>query len=440
MNLLRNLIFVLLVGTAAVFVGCGDDNNDPDCTKTCEEDEILTIDCECVPVDADNTVIVSNNITADATWTNDKIWILASRVAVTEGATLTIEPGTIIKGEAGAGANATALLIARGAKLMAEGTASNPIIFTSVADEIQPGQIVSPNLDSSISGLWGGLIVLGKARISSSDGEAVQIEGIPTEDANGLYGGTTGNDNSGVIKYISVRHGGADIGEGNEINGITLGGVGSGTVIENIEVVSNTDDGIECFGGDVNIKNAIVWNQGDDSFDMDQAYMGTIDNFVAIAGKDTDHALELDGPEGPSIGTFTLKNGTLKGWNEDGKNGGEYADFRDGVTCNIENVYFFNFSEDSDVELDNNGVAQNYLDGKINFKNVQFNVSHLSEGNTTLDKIFVEKTGEGESILDALVLRPLDATVEVVANGTTGADLSVFAGWTLTAQMSQLDW
>src|SRR5690606_10257365 len=106
-------------------------------------------------------VYVSSNITSNTTWETGKVYILTSRIDVTNGATLTIQPGVIVKGEAGTGANATALLIARGSKIMAEGTASQPIIFTSVADEIQPGQIASPNLDPDMDGLWGGLIVLG---------------------------------------------------------------------------------------------------------------------------------------------------------------------------------------------------------------------------------------------------------------------------------------
>src|SRR5690606_31546447 len=160
-----------------------------------------------------NVTYVTANITSNTTWKSNKIYILKSRIAVTNGATLTIEPGTIIKGEAGTGANATALIIARGAKLNADVTANQPIIFTSIADEITHGQIASPNLDPTMNGLWGGLIILGNAPISA-DAQTAQIEGIPASDPNGLYGGSNANDNSGVIKYVSVRHGGANIGEG----------------------------------------------------------------------------------------------------------------------------------------------------------------------------------------------------------------------------------
>ena len=141
---------------------------------------------------------------------------------------------------------ASALIIARGGKLIAQGTAELPIIFTSIDDQLTPGMITSPNLTESNNALWGGLIVLGYAPISAGDGDTeAQIEGIPADDLFGRFGGADAADNSGVIKYVSVRHGGALIGADNEINGITFGGVGNGTVVENIEVVANLDDGVE---------------------------------------------------------------------------------------------------------------------------------------------------------------------------------------------------
>lgn len=263
-------------------------------------------------------VVLTSNITQNTTWTSDKVYVLGGRITVVDGVTLTIEAGTIVKGQAGTGANATALLIARGAKLIAEGTADAPIIFTSVADEITPEDVAaknfgSPNLEPDINGLWGGLIVLGRARISASndngDVSEVQIEGIPTSDPNGLYGGDNDADNSGVLKYISIRHGGANIGAGNEINGLTLGGVGSGTIIENVEVVANQDDGIEWFGGTVNTKNVVVWNVGDDAIDTDQSWSGTLDNFIVVTP--TGHCFELDGPEGSYAAGHTIQNGTV---------------------------------------------------------------------------------------------------------------------------------
>ena len=246
-------------------------------------------------------------IDSDMTLTNDVIWQLQGRTSVTYGTTLTIQLGTVIKGDAGTGANASALIIARGAKIMAQGTAEQPIIFTSIADDIQPGQRHGSTLSSTINGLWGGVIVLGNAPISAAN-DTWQIEGIPASDANGLYGGTVVTDDSGVLSYVSIRHGGANIGEGNEINGLTLGGVGSGTIINNIEIVANQDDGIEFFGGTVNVSNLLLWNIGDDCVDIDQAYSGTVDNVLVVPGDIADHALEIDGGEGSWNDSFTLTN------------------------------------------------------------------------------------------------------------------------------------
>src|SRR5690606_27791266 len=143
------------------------------------------------------------------TWTSNNVYFLTSRIIVEPGATLTIEPGTLIKGEAGSGANATALIIARGAQILAEGTADAPIIFTSEEDEIMPGQIASPNLGETDNGLWGGLIILGAAPISDSGNDGTeQIEGVPADEGFAEYGGDKADDNSGILKYVSIRHGG----------------------------------------------------------------------------------------------------------------------------------------------------------------------------------------------------------------------------------------
>jgi hypothetical protein len=153
------------------------------------------------------------------------------------------------------------------------------------------------------------LLILGNAPISASASE-IQIEGIPTSDPNGLYGGNNPEDNSGTIRYVSIRHGGTDIGNGNEINGLTLGGVGNGTIIDNIEVVANQDDGIEWFGGTVDVTNAVVWKSGDDAIDTDQAWSGTLNNFVVVSP--AGNCLELDGPEGTLQGTHSIQQGSIK--------------------------------------------------------------------------------------------------------------------------------
>jgi len=314
----------------------------------------------------ENVVIVISNVTEDATWTSDKVWVLGGRITVVDGATLTIEPGTVIKGQAGTGANSTALLVARGGKLMAEGTATAPIIFTSVADEIEPSDIAagnfgSPNLDPDTDGLWGGVLILGKAYISASndDGDVteIQIDGIPTSDPNGLYGGNDDADNSGVIKYISIRHGGSEIGAGNEINGLTLGGVGSGTVIENVEVVANQDDGIEWFGGSVNVKNAVVWNCNDDAIDCDQDWTGTLDNFVVITPGD--HNFELDGPEGTrDKGGYIIKNGLVIANDPDNNRfSSDLINTDDNTSVAFENIFITAIEEGQQINRVNHTVG-----------------------------------------------------------------------------------
>ena len=370
-----------------------------------------------------DTTNYSDVINEDVTWTNDNIYYLSGRVVVPSGVTLTIEAGTIIKAYQGEANNASMLIVARGGKIMAEGTASEPIIFTTTEDEIfndhpyYPGFV---NLDESINGLWGGLIVLGNAEISAEgDVTALQLEGIPADDTNGLYGGLDNADNSGVIRYVQIRHGGTVIGEGNEINGLSLYGVGSGTTVEYVEVIGNLDDGIECFGGNVNVNNILVWAQGDDAFDIDQSYSGTINNFMGIADAESDHALEIDGPEGSMIGQFTMTNGTLKGYSP---NGGEYADFRKYPIGSLSNLYFYNFSCESDFEIDGNNSSSSGM----TFSGIEFNVSHLNdlidgfECNLTIDDICDDQNGDLSGGFNA----------SIVTTPTVGADTSYFFDWT----------
>lgn len=282
--------------------------------------------------------VVSGSITANTTWTADKIYELAGKVVVESGATLTIQAGTIIKGREGNGTLASALVIAKGGKINANGSTSAPIIFTSVLDNIKVGEIAGTNLTEDDYGLWGGVIVLGNAPISAANGDVVaQIEGIPTSDSFGAYGGSDANDNSGIINYVSIRHGGALIGEGNEINGLTLGGVGSGTTITNVEIIANLDDGIEFFGGTVNVSNVLVGFQGDDGLDIDQNYSGTITNFLVINNSNSDKGLEIDGPEGSTNvnGMFSLVNGICKVY---GTTGYSTCDFKDKAQGTLTNV------------------------------------------------------------------------------------------------------
>lgn len=412
---MKKLILSTLIIFSLVFTGCFKDDDTP---IIIEETTIINNGNgngeECPAIS------VTGAILENTTWTNDNIYQLNQKVVVDNGATLTIEPGTIIKGTPGTGSLASALIVARGAKINAVGTANSPIIFTSTSDNITCGQTAGTNLDENDRGLWGGLIILGNAPCSfSGDITEAQIEGIPADDTFGLYGGTDASDNSGVISYVSIRHGGALIGEGNEINGLTLGGVGNGTVINNVEVVANVDDGIEFFGGTVNASNLLVWAQGDDALDIDQAYSGTIDNAVVVLGDFSDHAFEIDGPEGSADGSFILQNATIIG-NTITENG-EYADYRSGATGTTNNIYAFGFKESSDVELDNDGVATNYNNGDLIFGAWEI---VLPSGVTNAEDVFVNKA-------ETVMVSGFGSTATAVTQGanTVGATTSELA-WT----------
>ena len=348
-----------ITSMAMAFVACDDDEVKPD--------EPL-----------DNTVI-TGLIEQNATWTADKIYELSGRVIVASGVTLTIEPGTIIKGQNQTGANASALMIARGAKIDAVGTAEKPIIFTSVLDDIKPGELAGSTLTEVDRGKWGGLVILGKAPISYSGAAEAQIEGVPSQESLGLYGGNVPGDNSGVIRYVSIRHGGSEISGGSEINGLTLGGVGSGTSISDVEIFANFDDGVEFFGGTVNVSNILVSHQGDDGVDIDQAYSGTIDGFMVVHAGDTDKGLEIDGPEGSENagGKFVLKNGTLSG----SGNVGNPADFKSKAQGTVENVVFQGYATGQKLLIaasyddacgSTSNAFKNLVDGNLVFTNVNY--------------------------------------------------------------------
>lgn len=421
-----NLFNLLLLGLAVSLNSCESDDGGSD---TGSQQDSYTL---------------SGNITESTTGVVDKVlhlnsdqvWTLKGRVSITDGITLKIDPGTIIKGASGTGSDASTLIIARGAKIDAQGTAENPIVMTSVLDNIlADGSYPSsgPALGVGTRGLWGGLLILGNAPCSfKADATQLQIEGIPASDENGLYGGNDPSDNSGIITYLSIRHGGAEIGEGNEINGLTLGGVGSGTTINNVEVVANVDDGIEFFGGTVNASNLLVWGQGDDGIDIDQAYSGIITNAMVVLTEASDHAFEIDGPEGSAPGSFTIDGATIVGTNDDcAATGvdGEMADYRKGATGATNNIYALNFTIEKDVELDASADASSYTAKTLTFSNwdIQYPLADddsVCEGET-VDLIFDDKSNESTFEADAATW----AEIVTEKQADAGADETAF-DWT----------
>ncbi len=207
-----------------------------------------------------NTRQVEGTTAANFTFTSDKQWVLHGFVYVADGATLTIEPGTVIKGDKNSKGT---LIIQRGAKIHAAGTSGQPIVFTSN----QP----AGNRDY---GDWGGIILCGRANNNQPGGEAL-IEGGP----DAWYGG--GNspndaDNSGTMQYVRIEFPGIALQPNQEINGLTLGAVGSGTTIDHIQVSYSGDDSFEWFGGAVNLKHIVAFRGWDDDFDTDNGYRGKV--------------------------------------------------------------------------------------------------------------------------------------------------------------------
>ncbi len=281
------------------------------------------------------------------TWTSDNVYLLDGYVFVDSGATLTIEKGTVIKGRASnnisTGDPASALIVVSTAKVYANGTATEPIIFTAEIDDINDPY----DLDERDRGLWGGVIILGSAPVGNSSPIAT-IEGIPSTESRIKFGGNKSNDNSGSLSYVSIRHGGAELSPGDEINGLTLGGVGSGTVLEHIEVFANKDDGIEFFGGSPMLKWAAVAFCADDGFDWDLGYRGSGQFWFCIqALDDGDLAAEMDGakPDGNAIySNPTVFNATYFGTGIDNQQAGGIALlFRDATAGKYYNSIFTDF-------------------------------------------------------------------------------------------------
>ncbi|MEX0330848.1 MAG: hypothetical protein AB3N64_05435 [Puniceicoccaceae bacterium] len=267
-------------------------------------------------------------ITQDTTLPAGSEWLIDGVTYVAPGVTLTIEPGVTVYAEDEAAAAASALIVTSGATINAVGTPDNPIVFTSV-------QAQTVALDHNDVSLWAGIILLGDALINAdatgvdnvANPELVltnQIEGldpigrhgldIATETAYLTYGGTNDGHSAGAMEYVSIRHTGISLtGEdGDEIQGLTLGGVGSGTLLENIEIFVSGDDGIEIFGGAANLKNIVLAYAEDDTLDLDQGYRGLGQNIVVIqsafqdlfgASRDGDSGGEWDGADSPETNT-----------------------------------------------------------------------------------------------------------------------------------------
>lgn len=309
--------------------------------------------------DPDEYVVLRGDIST-RTLTADEKYLLEGRVFVRSGQTLTIEPGTIIAGEK---RSKGTLVVDRGGKLIAKGTSDNPIIFTS---NQAPGD--------RDRGDWGGLVLLGRARVNL---DSPSIEGI---EGNVIYGGDDDNDSSGELEYIRVEFAGIELTPNNETNGITLGAVGRGTKFEHIQVSYGGDDGIEWFGGSINGKYLVVFGTWDDCFDIDNGFSGNLQfglsiRYPSYADQSESNAFEWDTDGQDNLDRFkttaTVSNFTVLGPAIDGNSlSGNYrygADLRRNVAASLYNSVVVGFP--TAIRMNQASVFPNYANGTGEFAN-----------------------------------------------------------------------
>ncbi len=306
-------------------------------------------------------ILVTDNIVTSETWTAGNVYNLQKQIYVEPGATLTIEAGTLVQSTAGLGGS---LAVCRGAQIFVNGTADAPVIMTSTDDDL-----VSWHEGCNE---WGNLTLMGNALISASHygGEPVgnntkeptglnekQMEGLIAEfpgDPKVMYGGGDDDDDSGSISYLSLRYGGKVVELQNELNGLSMGGIGRETNVDHVEIINNVDDGIETWGGTVNYKYINIWNVGDDSFDVDEGWRGKAQFGLIVQGYSIDasqgsgvgdNCFETDGAEDSDaqpVTTAAIYNFTVVGQPIDGDHG---TAWRDNARVQYHNMIFMDLGE-----------------------------------------------------------------------------------------------
>lgn len=360
-----------------------------------------------VPADIPSAVFDAVNdeyeIKSDLTLTSDKIWSLKHKLHVRAGATLTIEPCTTIQGDT---ATKGTLVIDPGAKIMAEGLANEPIVFTSPA-----------MVGDRQAGDWGGLILLGRAPINVPGGKA-NIEGLnPTPDTQ--YGGDQVDDSSGSLKYIRIEFSGILLSANNEVNGLTLGGVGNGTKVEYIQVKNTLDDCFEFFGGTVNGKHLVCVANQDDGFDWDFGYSGKLQFLVLQqdpAFPDDTNGFESDndamGTTNMPISNPTIFNATLVGHDADKQQYGWLA--RRSTMGHVYNSILTNFEACVDIR---DAATKAELTSSICFGNktniayaeVAGGMGALLDDDNGLDEVaWFNDPARMNSVEDPKLVKPLD--------------------------------
>ncbi len=315
--------------------------------------------------------VVRGRFTSSVTLTSDAHYVLRGAVFIARGATLTIEPGTLIVGEF---ATLGTLVIEQGGRIVADGTAEAPIVFSSD----QP-------IGTRARGDWGGLIINGEAPLNVPGGLA---EG---EGDTGAYGGNNPADDSGILRYVRVEYAGIEFSPDNELNGIAFQGVGSATIVDFVQVKANKDDGVEFFGGTVDARHLVLTNIGDDSLDYTQGWTGRVQFVIAHQrGDDADNGIEGDnnGNNNDLLprASPTVYNVTFIG-DPDSNEGGESDDgwlIREGSAGTFRNFIVMGFKEFG-INIDQTATVTQATLGTLTFGNgIIFN-NGLIAGRANLD-------------------------------------------------------
>ncbi len=318
-------------------------------------------------IDPGDAIEISGAITEDMTLSADESYILIGVVTVESGATLTIPAGTTIFGDK---ATTGTLVVKQGAQLDAQGTKDAPIVFTSA---LPVGQ--------RAAGDWGGVILLGRAPINEAGGTA-SIEGLSTDE---VYGGSDPADSSGILRYVRIEFSGIEISPDNEINGLTMGGVGHGTTIDHVQVRHTLDDCFEFFGGTVNASHLVCYRNGDDAFDFDEGYVGHLQFLFAQArpGEPNDaNGFESDNdatnPAATPRTNPTIYNVTLCGQNGDSPDQQYGFLFRRGFRATIGNAIVMGW--EAGVDFRDAPDTEVTLSDAVFFGNTAANIAYAEDG------------------------------------------------------------
>ncbi|MEA3418330.1 MAG: hypothetical protein U9Q90_02935 [Campylobacterota bacterium] len=239
--------------------------------------------------------VLAGDINADMTLTKDKLWVIDGLVVVHSGATLTIEPGTTIAGLDGTGDSTSYMIVDKGAKILAEGTSTQPIVFTSAK--------VAIDGEAAAVGQWGGLTIIGNAGNDQVQPYEVNTAFVAGEGQD--------SDNSGVLRHVKILNSGITMEQDKEINGLSFVGVGSGTTVEDITVDLSDDDGVEIWGGTVNLTNVTITRCTDDYFDIDDGYNGTVKNLI-INTTTGNAGIEMSGNTAATFDGFDITTGATQ--------------------------------------------------------------------------------------------------------------------------------